>query len=454
MSDNTRVLSWVQSLPEHVEYIPLPSHEPCKKRKPATAPSYQLASPPASLNDDENKMTSTPKKRRLEGSSVLLDPDATPRPGAGARMRSVAGSSASISQSASETSSVSGASSPKKQMMSLRLSETGVEWLALNENTVPEVARTLFNTMGEVGRGHDILPDVLRPTITEKLKARNMDHRRWRHCFKPADEGDALPGRIPSIEEVEKVLMKATECENFKHEEASWNSQVHLRLLEGIFEEPLGGQCDDFNAVSCTSARPHREFKPISSTTKMIDICVYASLDRNEELRAAMTEFSNITPTMAVNHTDFETIQHRPLVLSIETKKPGVEWEKAQLQTGVWHAAQWAFLRWGVGQKLLRQRLEQGLDAPTTDEEQEEFKGEKLAALSKLGFIPGVIVQGNGWHLVLSTYEDGKTKLWTDWVFGTTKGLLDIYAVVAGIRELTAWARDVYLPWFGTYILD
>lgn len=44
--------------------------------------------------------------------------------------------------------------------------------------------------------------------------------------------------------------MKATECENFKHEEASWNSQVHLRLLEGIFEELLGGQCDDFNAVS------------------------------------------------------------------------------------------------------------------------------------------------------------------------------------------------------------
>ncbi|KAH6975599.1 hypothetical protein EDB80DRAFT_768716 [Ilyonectria destructans] len=306
----------------------------------------------ASLNDDENKMTSTPKKRRLDGSSALIDPDATPRPGAGARMRS----------SASETSSVSGASSPKKQMMSLRLSETGVEWLALNENTVPEVARTLPY----------ILPDVLRPTITEKLKARNMDHRRWRHCFKLPDEGDALPGRIPSIEEVEKVLMKATECENFKHEEASWNSQVHLRLLEGIFEELLGGQCDDFNAVSCTSARPHREFKPISSTTKMIDICLNGKKD---------------------------------------------------LQTGVWHAAQWAFLRWG-------------------------FKGEKLAALSKLGFIPGVIVQGNGWHLVLSTYEDGKTKLWT------TKGLLDIYAVVAGMRELTAWARDVYLPWFRTYILD
>lgn len=54
------------------------------------------------------------------------------------------------------------------------------------------------------------------------------------------------------------------------------------------------------------------------------------------------------------------------------------------------------FFDGALAKKLLRPRLEQGLDAPTTDEEQEEFKGEKLAALSKFGFIPGVIVQGNG----------------------------------------------------------
>jgi hypothetical protein len=186
----------------------------------------------------------------------------------------------------------------------------------------------------------------------------------------------------------------------------------------------------------------------------MIDMCIYASLDHDQEFKTAMVEFSKNSPTMSVNHTDFIITQERPLLISIETKKPAVQGDKAQLQISVWHAAQWSFLRWAVGQKLLRQRQSQGFDAPTTEEEQREHKAMKLAVLAKLGFIPGIIVQGHRWHLVLSTYEDGKTTLWAEWEFGSTKGLLDIYAVIAGVRELTAWGRDVYLPWFKENILD
>ncbi|KAM0247353.1 hypothetical protein ACHAQJ_009887 [Trichoderma viride] len=391
-------------------------------------------------------MASTPKKRRLESQGALFDPDATPRLGS----HSLPSDSGSIS--ASMSSSMSRASSPKKQMMSLRLDNSGIEYQPLNQQTVPKVARTLFSVMRGIGRSNDILPDALKPTITQKLTDQTMDLREWRYAFIPEGHTDNLPGRIPSFEEVQKILAKAIECEGFKHEEVSWNSQVHLRLLEGIFENLLGEQCDDFNAMSCTTARPHREFKPMSSIAKMIDICIYASLNQNQELKAAVTEFCKTAPTLTINHTDFEPIQLRPLLLSIETKKPGIEWEKAQLQIGVWHAAQWAFLRWAVSQKLLKQRLAQGINAPT-DKGEEEFKAEKLMALSKLGFIPGIIIQGNQWHLVISTYHDGKTKLWSGLVFGKTESLLDIYSVIAGVRELTAWARDTYLPWFKENIL-
>jgi hypothetical protein len=178
----------------------------------------------------------------------------------------------------------------------------------------------------------------------------------------------------------------------------------------------------------------------------MIDICVYASLDQDTDLSARMTRFSRITPTRTVNHTDFEPISTRPLLLSIETKKPGVYWDTAHLQIGIWHTAQWSFLRWAVSQKLRRQGGEGGRETPQTQEEQEEFKAKELAVLSTLGFIPGVIVQGHRWHLVLSTYEDGKTKLWTDHQFGTTQSCLETYATIAGMQQLTAWARDVYLP--------
>lgn len=186
----------------------------------------------------------------------------------------------------------------------------------------------------------------------------------------------------------------------------------------------------------------------------MVDMCIYASVNHDEKLKAAVVEFSKRSPTTSVNHTDFTITQDRPILISIETKKHGAQGDKAQAQMSVWHAAQWSFLRWAVGQKLLRQQQALGLDAPITDEEQREHTALKLAALEKLGFIPGIIVQGHRWHLVLSTYSAGKTTLWAEWEFGSTKGLLDICQVVAGVRELTAWGRDVYLPWFKENVLD
>lgn len=132
----------------------------------------------------------------------------------------------------------------------LQLSEAGVECKALDVDAAPDAAQKLVSTMEEIGRALDILPHTLEATVIEKVKARNLDHRKWRHSFKPAEEQDGLPGRIPTFEEVEKIHRKASECQEFNHEEASWNNQVHLRLLESIFEEVLGGQCDGFNAMS------------------------------------------------------------------------------------------------------------------------------------------------------------------------------------------------------------
>jgi hypothetical protein len=135
-------------------------------------------------------------------------------------------------------------------MMSLRLNEFGVECKALDVDAAPDAAQNLVSTMEGIGRALYILPQSLKPTITEKLKRRNLDHRKWVHSFRDAGEEDRLPCRIPTFEEVEKVHRKANECQEYNHEEASWNSQVHLRLLENIYEETLGGQCDAFNAVT------------------------------------------------------------------------------------------------------------------------------------------------------------------------------------------------------------
>ncbi|KAL7798380.1 hypothetical protein V8C37DRAFT_407634 [Trichoderma ceciliae] len=454
--DDSLILDWVNTLPEPASpnatvnvWPKNVSPNASKKRKAIAISGNNLASPPSSCKEADD-MTSTPqRKRRFESQGALFDPDVTPRAGS----RSIPSSSASIS--ASETSSTSRVSA-KKQKMSLRLAETGVEKELLTRHTVPEVAKMLFRIMMNIGRGHEIIPAALKPTIKQGLADENKDELdecdldEWKYAFKHTDEPDNLPGQIPSFTTIEDIVAEAAECEKSEHEENHWNVNVYSRLLKCIFG--CINKQHDFNTITCTSARPYRGFIPIPSAAKMIDICVYASLDQNQELKAAMAKFSNTTPTLSVNHTDFLPTQFRPFILSIETKKPGVGGDLAQLQIGVWHAAQWAFLRWAVGQKLLRQRQAQGLNTPTADEEK-EFKAKKLAILLKLGFIPGIIIQGNRWYLVISTYNDGKTTLWAELAFGTTMTIMETYAVIAGVRELTAWARDTYLPWFKENVL-
>lgn len=187
----------------------------------------------------------------------------------------------------------------------------------------------------------------------------------------------------------------------------------------------------------------------------MIDDCIFRSFADDKKWTSAIKKFAHLNPTQSINHTDFVPIQYDPLLLSIETKKPAAELEKAKLQIGMWHAAQWKFLDWAVGEKLDQQRIAQGLYEPATAQDQEELKKEKLAALSALGFIPGIIVSGYRWLPVLSTYDNDKktTLLWTDTAFGTTRTIKGAYAAVAGVRELTAWGRDVYLPWFKEHVL-
>ncbi|KAL6871969.1 hypothetical protein J3F83DRAFT_733295 [Trichoderma novae-zelandiae] len=455
------IVAWVNALegasPNPLEPICDPTTlnfpETARKRRKISSQSLTSATFAyigAGAGEGTNTKSSPRKKPRLGSEDAVFNPDATPRPGS----RSI---SPSASVATSDTNSVSRSrsrtSSVKRQMMRLRLGETGIDYQPLNETTVPDVAKMLFLTMTEYGRCQRILPDALKQHITETLKMDEILCRQWQYCFKTErDPADDLPGRIPSLEEIQTLLAMATECERHKHEEASWNAEVHLRLLHGVFRTLVGKQYGEFNAMLCSTARPHADFRPILSNSKMIDICVYASLDQNNEIDA-VAKFCRTAPTLSINHTDFEPLQLRPIILSIETKKHGAESDKAQLQIGVWHAAQWNFLQWAVHEKFLQRRQGKGRESPLTTNEEAEVKTKTLTALSKLPFIPGIIIQGNYWKLVISTYAEGKTRLWSGFVFGKTESLMDIYAIVAGVRELTAWGRDTYLPWFRENIL-
>lgn len=288
------------------------------------------------------------------------------------------------------------------------------------------------------------------------------DGREWRYSFRPAEENDELPGSTPTIEQAALIREAAEGCQNQGHEEIGWNVEVHHTLLRSIFREPESTRGrDGFNFAICTSARPHLAFLPQDAPAKKVDLCLVAELGHEDECRGR--QLSRLTPTLSVNHTDFAPLQLRPILLSMETKTPGKEFDAANLQMGVWHAAQWSFLtlaaahsiRAGRARGQLVRAHSQG-QSRLQSSSAEELEIAKLSRgrVARLPFLPGIVVQGHNWSLVLSTREGARTILWTEWEFGTTQSMQNIFKVVAGLRELAAWFRDVYLPWWRENILD
>ncbi|KAF5022185.1 hypothetical protein F66182_5772 [Fusarium sp. NRRL 66182] len=414
MLDNQLLQSWLDSIPD--------LYASASKRKTA----QQEPSPPALAMEGD-----TPKKRRL------IDPDRTPR---ATNLPPLSSGASSISLFES-SGGASRSSSPKKQMLGLRLDDKGLEFRQLNMDTAPPVVAGLLDKIREIGSGIEILPGAQRDAILQNPRVRGQSTRLWRFAFNEDRVEDALPGRVPLPEEVSLVCEHARHCHDGSHEEASWNVEVHHRLLQAILRDPGSATGKAIDFTTCTTARPHRKFVPCSSTAKMVGFCLY--LNKDLDLHA-LQAFGRQTPTLTVNHADFAPLQLSLVLLSVETKRPGKELDAAQLQMGVWHAAQWSFLRSAIG---LTSR-------PLTAEEEVRRKQNAHGALVELGFIPGIIVQGHRWLFVFSTLEGDKTVLWTERQFGTTQSILDAYSIVAGVRELAGWARDVYVPWFQENVLS
>ncbi|KAH6867792.1 hypothetical protein B0T10DRAFT_534094 [Thelonectria olida] len=311
----------------------------------------------------------------------------------------------------------------KNQLFSLPLDEAGVELRQLKLDAPPNAeAELLLSILRDIGNGLEFLPENRRDEILDSPMVKGTNFRSWRFAFTSASTFDSLPGRIPSPEEATSVCRWASRCQESEHEERGWDQEVHHRLLEAILRDP----------------RKNTE-APIDFTARLpsaVDFSLYlAPSHKKAPSPQVLQALCQKTTTFSVNHTKLTSLQLRPIILSIKTEGSGLPLHGAELQMGTWHAAQWSFLH----SALLFPR------------------GRTMAqanrALSRLPFIPGVIIHGHRWLLVLSTREGTKTIFWTDRQFGSTQSIMETYQTVAGLRQLIAWAETVYLPWFIDEIL-
>lgn len=205
----------------------------------------QQLSPPFSQTVSDMDVTPTKKRRRRVDHNNSTELDLTPRAGG-------ATSIVTTSTSTSQSSRSSRSASPRKQIQNLSLDHTGLEICSLDVNSPPSPAAVgLLETLDEIGRGLNILPEQERHSVLQGMTS--QEAARWRYSFRSIEQQQqcaSLPGWLPFPKLITKVCRRAKNCVDTGQEEAAWNAEVHFRLLESIFRDP---ETDTADLVDCST---------------------------------------------------------------------------------------------------------------------------------------------------------------------------------------------------------
>ncbi|EHA58138.1 hypothetical protein MGG_16483 [Pyricularia oryzae 70-15] len=184
------------------------------------------------------------------------------------------------------------------------------------------------------------------------------------------------------------------------------------------------------------------------------------------------------TPGTSINYTDFGPLNKWPIAISVETKRPGESGEKAELQVGVWQAAQWRLLEWQRQEQQNKLQIPRYLQRSLAAMDMEDEIGEGEAGVRVLSqniaavtapsqililssiipdlvFLPALIIVGHNWKFAATTREDcdgGRTVLWTEFTIGSTSNLLGIYRIIWCVRRLARYVKERYWPWYAEHV--
>ncbi|TQV93256.1 hypothetical protein V2A60_010312 [Cordyceps javanica] len=317
-----------------------------------------------------------------------------------------------------------------------------------------------------LSEGQGILPSTERETLSQ-LGGDAYSNLDWTRRGQMSDMHFSIErqylGQVPPPDTVNGILYQAAFCNSSGSPEADWNIEVHHRVLESALR-PLNGPSVDqlINFRSSTTASIIPEYHMTTVPPKKVDFCMYVEPDCDKDVpRASQTiaSLQDALPCGMFNHASLDTLRDRAIALSIETTRTGEGWDNASLQMGIWSAAHWAFL-----DLLLRMRQEAAEELSTregpnpdnaTEAGRMECPDTSSAQSSQLPeYLPGIIIQGHDWHLVITTRRGDKTIFWQKMTFGTTSSSKGIYQIICALQLLQHWAREEYWAWLRAVLSD
>ncbi|KAI1284286.1 hypothetical protein F5Y07DRAFT_21 [Xylaria sp. FL0933] len=432
------IISWLEAVDTAASRNADPQQLP-ETRKRRRQQQQQTPTPTASTTDSPSALLPPTKRRRPDGNNEGdVDLDRTPRARSGKAL--------SISDTSSYSSNDSRIS-PTRRLAKLELAPDcpiSTQQIIRTDHRIPAELKAILRDLDSFQYRNGIVPEYLAAEIQTCAEHDDDFYNFAPSTFERSDGATRLPVFSPqlSLHQILKVFKSARECLNEDHAEATWNTLVHWP----VFELALGSIADVSErarsasvpgdgtedqrredqirvcGMPCTAARLIGRARG----SKMADYCVF--IEPGPDEAAKINELRERWEY--INHTDYNPLLRRPIVLSAESKKPGEGFKNAHLQLSVWQAAQWKFL----------------LDLLAGESE-----GTQVPAA--IPFLPALIIQGHDWYFAASTRFNNETILWIKQPIGATESILGIFQIIHALRHIAAWIRTTYWPWYKRAVL-
>ncbi|KAJ4248119.1 hypothetical protein NW762_012889 [Fusarium torreyae] len=291
--------------------------------------------------------------------------------------------------------------------------------------------RDLLNDMTDVSRTYEVVPRRIKPNL-ERIQSPGQFGLLREYMFfddKPSDEQQRTRPQASEgdlIRRITRIVEKSRECATLLSDESAWNNHVHSPLMDLLCSDMQDGSNQDLlDFQSCTTSNMDLTYHRFAEPASRVDY-VFKLLPDKVAIPESPSEMPLVTTVPCFNWLTDRLMQQYPLAVSVETKRYGGDIAKAEAQLGIWHAAHWEFLLSRAGDD----------------------------AVGKLGFLPGVVVHGHTWSIVITTRRGATTAVVCSLEFGKTDSIVDAFQVLAGLRRLRKWSLKTLWPWYKQHLPD
>lgn len=256
-----------------------------------------------------------------------------------------------------------------------------MNWLIFNTKglEIPDEAQVLHKDIRSIGKGFGVIPDVVKKRAMEHMI--RVDEYQAKEIFmgifastETSAPNEGLKGD-EVFDEVVNIQMAAMDSRNEDVAEPEWNSAVHYSLIKLALKGFWSSKGIWFHDISIARVSDSSLLLGITSKAKKVQskMVDYAMVIRPaQDLLYRIKDLLREIDGFSINHTDARYVRFKPIGLSIETKRGGIDQDKANTQLGTWVSAHFAKLS-----QLIRGN-------------------------GNLPLLPLIIIQGNKWEFMIA----------------------------------------------------